>query len=72
MLHGELKNLPYFIRPLYISREGARKIITEEETMFKRAAVTALGLDVFSKRNFTVRFAGIFEKENGPNAEGKQ
>ena len=72
MLHGELKNLPYFIMPFYISREDALKIRTEEEAMFKRAAVTALGLDVFSKRNFTVRFAGIFEKENGPNAEGKQ
>ena len=58
--------------PFYISREDALKIRTEEEAMFKSAAIAALGLDVFSKRNFTVRFAGIFEKENGPNAEGKQ
>ena len=64
--------MPYFIRPFYISREDALKIRTEEEAMFKSAAIAALGLDVFSKRNFTVRFAGIFEKENGPNAEGKQ
>lgn|GEM_PF-3372688 len=64
--------MPYFIRPFYISREDALKIRTEEEAMFKRAAITALGEDVFRKRNFTVRFAGIFEKENGPNAEGKQ
>ena len=64
--------MPYFIRPFYISREDALKIRTEEEAMFKRAAVTALGEEVFRKRNFTVRFAGIFEKENGPNAEGKQ
>jgi hypothetical protein len=41
MLHGELKNLPYFIRPFYISREGARKIITEEEAMFKSAVIAA-------------------------------
>ena len=64
--------MPYFIRPFYISREGARKIITEEEAMFKRAAVTALGLDVFSKRNFTVRFAGIFETGEGPNVDNEQ
>ena len=64
--------MPYFIMPFYISREDALKIRTEEEAMFKRAAITALGEDVFRKRNFTVRFAGIFEKENGPNAEGKQ
>ena len=64
--------MPYFIRPFYISREDALKIRTEEEARFKRAAITALGEDVFRKRNFTVRFAGIFEKENGPNAEGKQ
>lgn len=64
--------MPYFIMPFYISREDALKIRTEEEAMFKSAAIAALGLDVFSKRNFTVRFAGIFEKENGPNAEGKQ
>ena len=72
MLHGELKNLPYFIRPFYISREDALKIRTEEEAMFKRAAVTALGEEVFRKRNFTVRFAGIFETGEGPNVDNEQ
>ena len=64
--------MQYFIRPFYISREDALKIRTEEEAMFKRVAVTALGEEVFKKRNFTVRFAGIFETGEGPNVDNEQ
>ncbi len=64
--------MPYFIRPFYISREDALKIRTEEEVLFKRAAVAALGEDVFRKRNFTVRFAGIFETEESPKVDNER
>ncbi|NCB94382.1 MAG: hypothetical protein EOM40_17755 [Clostridia bacterium] len=68
----ELNKMPYFIKPFYISYEDAEKIRKEDEAMFMRAAITALGVDVFRKYNFTVRFAEIFETEKGPNIDNEQ
>ena len=64
--------MPYFIKPFYISEEDAQKIREEEEAMFKKAAIAAVGEEVFRKYNFGVRFAGIFQKAKDPHGDNKQ
>lgn len=53
--------MPYFIKHFQISDDDNDICARDDKAAFERAAVKALGKEVFEKRNFRARFTHILQ-----------